>query len=83
MIFPETEKDWEENVNWHISEGLFFEEKLYVLFKAIKLTMAIVLLSSGCLGMIFKINITKIMNNEKQVVLNNPISEEVIKYAKE
>ncbi|WP_152669072.1 DUF4085 family protein [Paenibacillus sp. DMB20] len=47
LIFPETEKDWEENVNWHISEGFFFEEKLHVLFKAIKLTMTIVLLLSG------------------------------------
>lgn len=38
--------------------------------------IGVVLLSSGFLGMIFKINIAKIMNNEKQVELNNPILKE-------
>lgn len=26
LVFPEAEKDWEENVAWYISEGLNFEE---------------------------------------------------------
>ncbi|WP_019914187.1 DUF4085 family protein [Paenibacillus sp. HW567] len=26
LLFPETKKDWEENIAWHISEGLNFEE---------------------------------------------------------
>jgi len=33
LIFPETEMDWEENVDWYISEGLYFEEQLHILFE--------------------------------------------------